>query len=88
MVLGCKKCDCSLVLKNTGLFTIKNTRAVNVILVNINGRQCNFFIFYFSLSLTKVLISVLCDIQCRVTICSPSPEELGYELNEPNTINL
>ena len=25
---------------------------------------------------------------CRVTICSPSPKELGYEPNESNTINL
>ena len=25
---------------------------------------------------------------CRVTNRSPSPQELGYELNEPNTINL
>ena len=27
-------------------------------------------------------------IYCRVMICSPSPKELGYEPNEPNTINL
>ena len=46
MVLGCKKCDCSLVLKNTDLLTIKNTREVNVILVNINGQQCNLFIYF------------------------------------------
>ena len=26
--------------------------------------------------------------KCRVMIYSPSPEELGYEPNEPNTINL
>ena len=63
MVLGCKKCDCSLVLKNTDLFTIKNTREVNAIFVNINGQQCTLFIFFFWHSLTKVLISVLCDIQ-------------------------
>ena len=25
---------------------------------------------------------------CRVTICSPSLKDLGYEPNEPNTINL
>ena len=25
---------------------------------------------------------------CRVSICNPSPEELGYEPNESNTINL
>ena len=25
---------------------------------------------------------------CRVTICSLSPKDLGYEPNEPNTINL
>ena len=25
---------------------------------------------------------------CRVTICSPRPKDLGYELNEPNTMNL
>ena len=25
---------------------------------------------------------------CRVTVCSPSPEEWGYEPNEPNIINL
>ena len=25
---------------------------------------------------------------CRVTICSPSPKDLGYEPNEPNTMNL
>ena len=25
---------------------------------------------------------------CRVTNRSPSPQELGYEPNEPNTINL
>ena len=25
---------------------------------------------------------------CRVMICSPSPKDLGYEPNEPNTINL
>ena len=24
----------------------------------------------------------------RVTICSPNPKDLGYELNEPNTMNL
>ena len=24
----------------------------------------------------------------RVTICSPSPKDLGYEPNEPNTMNL
>ena len=26
--------------------------------------------------------------QCRVMICSPSPKDLGYEPNEPNTMNL
>ena len=36
-VLSCKKCDWSLFNK-TGLFTITNTREVNVILVNFNGR--------------------------------------------------
>ena len=25
---------------------------------------------------------------CRVTICRPSPKDLGYEPNEPNTMNL
>ena len=25
---------------------------------------------------------------CRITVCSPSPKELGYEPNEPNIINL
>ena len=25
---------------------------------------------------------------CRVTVCSPNPEELSYKPNEPNTINL
>ena len=25
---------------------------------------------------------------CRVTVCNPNPEELGYKPNEPNTINL
>ena len=25
---------------------------------------------------------------CRVTICSPSPKDLEYEPNEPNTMNL
>ena len=25
---------------------------------------------------------------CRVTVCNPSLEELGYEPNERNTINL
>ena len=25
---------------------------------------------------------------CRVTVCRPNPKELGYKLNEPNTINL
>ena len=25
---------------------------------------------------------------CRVTLCSPSPEELGYKPNETNTIDL
>ena len=25
---------------------------------------------------------------CRVTICSPSLKDLGYEPNEPNTMNL
>lgn len=25
---------------------------------------------------------------CRDTVCSPNLKELGYELNEPNTINL
>ena len=49
-VLGCKKCDCSLVLKNTDLFTIKNTREVNVIFVNINGQQCTLLIFFFFLA--------------------------------------
>ena len=47
MVLGGKKCDCSLVLKNMDLFTIKNTREVNVIFVNINGQQCTLLIFFF-----------------------------------------
>ena len=26
--------------------------------------------------------------KCRITICSPSPKDLGYEPNEPNTMNL
>ena len=36
------------------------------------------------------LIIIMKDIDwgCRVTICSPNPEELGYKPNEPNTINL
>ena len=25
---------------------------------------------------------------CKVTICSPNPNELGYKPNEPNSINL
>ena len=25
---------------------------------------------------------------CRATVCSTNPEELGYKPNEPNTINL
>ena len=25
---------------------------------------------------------------CRVTICNPTPTDLGYESNEPNTMNL
>ena len=28
------------------------------------------------------------DVSCRVTVCSPSPKELGYEPNESNIINL
>ena len=35
MVLGCKKCDCSLVLKNTDLLTIKNT-LVNYINITVH----------------------------------------------------
>ena len=31
-----------------------------------------------------IYIYISC-LYCRVTICNPSPEELGYE---PNTINL
>ena len=27
-------------------------------------------------------------VNCRVTICSPSPKEMRYEPNKPNTINL
>ena len=28
------------------------------------------------------------DTICRVTNCSPNPDEIGYGPNEPNTINL
>ena len=37
---------------------------------------CANFFFFFLKSI------------CRVTICSPNLEELGYKPNEPNTINL
>ena len=41
---------------------------------------CQFF---------KILyIYIYIYIYCRVTICSPNPDELGYKPNEPNTINL
>ena len=30
----------------------------------------------------------LCISYCRVTIRSQSPKDLGYEPNEPNTMNL
>ena len=32
--------------------------------------------------------SIYIYIYCRVTICSPNPDELGYKPNDPNTINL
>ena len=39
-----------------------------------------------ALTLTQALL--IDGANCRVTICNPSPKELGYELNELNTINL
>ena len=35
-----------------------------------------------------VWIDIYIYIYCKVTICSPNPEKLGYKPNEPNTINL
>ena len=30
----------------------------------------------------------ICNCYCRVTVCNPNPEELGYKPNKSNTINL
>ena len=39
-----------------------------------------------ALTLTQALLTD--GANCRVTICNPSPKDLGCELNEPNTMNL
>ena len=54
------------------------------------------FTFKYSIDMFKFLIYVsdlifygnMNNDNCRVTICNPNPEELGYKPNELNTINL
>ena len=36
----------------------------------------------------KYFQNLFCIEPCRVTLCSPNPEELGCKPNKPNTINL
>ena len=45
-------------------------------------------IYVENLFILKGKTIYLLQTNCRVTVCSSNPQELGYKSNEPNTINL
>ena len=60
IVLSYRRGDCSLFFKNKGGFCmIRNIGDVNVILISLKKRNCNFKSFHFWKSLTLILINMV-----------------------------